>query len=165
VLGRGRALYMGLRGPVDGLDVTVAALMALFGLLELWKKFGALSVPRRWMVPGGLLSGFLGGLSGHQGALRSMFLLRAGLSKEAYIATGVAIACLVDLTRLPIYLSGPARTIAAERWPLLLLTVVMAFAGAWWGKKLVPKVTLRHVQVLVGALMVVIAVMLALGII
>ena len=33
-------------------------------------------------------SGFFGGLSGMQGALRSAFLARAGLSKEAFVASG-----------------------------------------------------------------------------
>lgn len=44
--------------------------------------------PPHWLPLGGLLSGFFGGLSGNQGALRSAFLLKAGLSKEAFIATG-----------------------------------------------------------------------------
>jgi acyl-CoA reductase-like NAD-dependent aldehyde dehydrogenase len=46
-------------------------------------------MPPGYLPVGGLLSGFFGGLSGHQGALRSVFLLRAGLTKESFIATGV----------------------------------------------------------------------------
>ena len=45
-----------------------------------------------FLAAGGLLSGFLGGLSGHQGALRSAFLIKCGLSKEVFIASGVVIA-------------------------------------------------------------------------
>lgn len=48
------------------------------------------------------MSGFFGGLSGNQGAFRSAFLIKAGLSKDAYIATGVVAAVIVDLTRLGI---------------------------------------------------------------
>ena len=44
-----------------------------------------------------------GGLSGHQGALRSAFLSKGDLDKETFIATGVAIACLIDLSRLQYY--------------------------------------------------------------
>jgi uncharacterized membrane protein YfcA len=117
------------------------------------------------MIPGGLVSGFFGGLSGHQGALRSMFLLRSGLGKEAYIATGVVIACLVDLTRLPTYLTAGMRGAVVDEWPLLLVCTLAAFAGAWWGKKLIPKVTMRGVQLLVGALLLAIAGMLAGGVI
>lgn len=165
VLGRGEPLFQGVQHPVHALDLIIAALMSLFGLLELSKRFNTLSLAPQWMFPGGLLSGFLGGLSGHQGALRSLFLLRAGLSKEAFIATGVAIACLVDVTRIPMYLSGDAQVMLLSQWPLLATTVAMAFAGAWWGRTLIPKITVRAVQVVVGVLMVVVALTLATGLI
>lgn len=51
----------------------------------------------------GLISGFFGGLSGNQAAFRSMFLLKAGLSKEPFIATGAVLAVIVYLARLPVY--------------------------------------------------------------
>lgn len=157
-------LYQGVSHPVDVLDLAIAAAMLVFGAFELSKTLNALSLPPRWMVPGGLLSGFFGGFSGHQGALRSLFLLRAGLGKENFIATGVAIACLVDITRLPVYIGGGLLDTLRTQWPLLLATTVAAFAGAWWGKKLIPKVTMRGVQVAVGLLMVTIAGMLASGV-
>ena len=165
LLGERDALYQGIRHPVDPLDLTIAALMLVFGLIELSKKLNTLSLPAKWMVPGGLISGFFGGLSGHQGALRSMFLLRTGLGKEAFIATGVAIACLVDLMRLPVYLSADLLDALGTQWPLLLATTLAAFAGAWWGKKLIPKVTIQEVRIAVGALMLMIAGMLAGGVI
>ena len=165
LLGEWAALYQGVRHAVDPLDLTVAALMLMFGLFELSKTLNALSLPPKWMVSGGLLSGFFGGLSGHQGALRSLFLLRAGLGKESFIATGIAIACLVDLTRLPVYIGGGLLDALRTQWPLLLAATWAAFAGAWWGKKLIPKVTMRGVQLSVGMLMLAIAGMLAGGII
>lgn len=162
----GRApIFLGVLHPVDPLDLIIAALMAVFGALELSRILDRLSLPSAWMVPGGLLSGFFGGFSGHQGALRSLFLLRSGLGKEAFIASGVAIACLVDLTRIPTYVAGGRHTELADRWPLLLATTLAAFAGAWWGRLLIPKVTMRGVQAVVGALMLAIAGMLAAGII
>lgn len=164
-LGERAALFQGVWHAVDPLDLTIATLMLVFGVFELSKTLNSLSLPPKWMAPGGLLSGFFGGLSGHQGALRSMFLLRAGLSKEAFIATGVAIACMVDLTRLPTYLVGGMLETLRTEWPLLMTSALAAFAGAWWGKKLIPKVTMRGVQVAVGVLMLLIAGMLAGGVI
>ena len=164
-LGERTALFHGVRQAVDPLDLTIAALMLVFGLFELSIILNSLSLSPKWMVPGGLLSGFFGGLSGHQGALRSMFLLRAGLSKEAFIATGVAIACQVDFTRLPTYLAGGMLAPLRAEWLLLLDSALAAFAGAWWGKKLIPKVTMRGVQLVVGVLMLAIAGMLASGLI
>ncbi len=165
LLGTREPLYQGLMHPVDPLDLAIAGMMLVFGLFEVSKKLNALSLPPRWMMPGGFISGFFGGLSGHQGALRSMFLLRGGLGKEAFIASGVAIACLVDLTRLPTYARGELITNAQQQGTLLLATTLAAFIGAWWGKKLIPKVTMRGVQLSVGAMILAISGMLASGII
>ena len=52
---------------------------------------------------GGLASGLLGGLTGHQGAIRSAFFLGKDLPKETFIATGAAVACAVDITRIAVY--------------------------------------------------------------
>lgn len=164
-LGRREPLFQGVVHPVDPLDLTIAGLMLGFGLIELSRRMNTIAVPRAWMVPGGLISGFFGGLSGHQGALRSMFLLQADLGKETFIATGVAIACLVDLTRLPVYLGGGLLDAVRAEWLLLSVSTLAAFAGAWWGKKLIPKVTMRGVQIAVGVLMLMIAGMLASGLI
>lgn len=158
-------LYLGVLHPVDPLDLVIGALMLVFGLFEISRTLNMLSLPPQWLVPGGLISGFFGGLSGHQGALRSLFLLRSGLGKAAFIATGVAIACLVDLTRLPTYARGDILIMAKEQWPLLLAATLAAFIGAWWGKKLIPKVTLRGVQIVVGLLILSISVLLASGVI
>jgi uncharacterized membrane protein YfcA len=165
LLGSREPMYQGLLHPVDPLDLVIAGLMLVFGLFELSKKLNTLSLPSRWMVSGGLISGFFGGLSGHQGALRSLFLLRSGLAKEAFIASGVAIACLVDLTRLPTYATRDLLSIAQEQGPLLLASTLAAFIGAWWGRKLIPKVTMRGVQLTVGLLILAIATMLTFGII
>jgi uncharacterized protein len=51
----------------------------------------------------GAVSGFFGGLSGHQGAFRSLFLLKADLDRERFIATGVMPAVMVDMSRLLMY--------------------------------------------------------------
>ncbi len=164
-LGTRDALYQGVLHPVDPLDLVIAGLMLVFGLFEISKTLNTLALPSNWMVPGGLVSGFFGGLSGHQGALRSMFLLRSGLGKEAFIASGVAIACLVDLTRLPTYVRGGSMSGIQDQWPLLTAATLAAFIGAWWGKKLIPKVTMRGVQLTVGVLILAIAVLLSTGII
>jgi uncharacterized membrane protein YfcA len=100
---------------------------------------------------GGLLSGFFGGLSGHQGALRSAFLIRLGLSKEAFIGTGVVIACMVDVTRLLVY--GAAWDSARTNGPLMLCAALSAVLGSWLGKKLMPKISIASVEKAVALLL------------
>jgi uncharacterized membrane protein YfcA len=111
------------------------------------------NLKKNHLIFGGILSGFFGGLSGHQGALRSTFLIKLDLSKEAYIATGVGIALLVDFTRIPVYISRYAGGTLQGEWPTITAATIAAFVGALIGKRLIPKITLRSVHILVAILM------------
>ncbi len=136
------------------LKAGVGLLMVFFALTELFPKLLQFNFKKKFLVPGGAISGFFGGISGHQGALRSMFLIKAGMPKEVYIATGVAIALLVDFTRIPVYLSSfNTAALRAELLTIVLATLA-AFLGAIIGKKLIPKITLRSVHIVVGVFMI-----------
>lgn len=150
---------------VHPVKLTVAALMLLFSLAELWPGRKELAFDRRWLPAGGLLSGFFGGLSGHQGAFRSAFLVRAGLTKEAFIGTGVSIACLVDFTRLATYadlLDSPGLTASL---PLVGAATLAAFLGAFIGARLVKKITIRALQLAVAVMLLGLSVLLGAGVI
>lgn len=142
---------------VTPVRAAIALLMLAFAALELSPRFDRLAFPPRWIPVGGALSGFLGGLSGHQGALRSAFLVRAGLAKEAFIATGVACACLVDVTRLAVYARHLGATGLGDHATLVAAATLAAFAGAFAGTRLVRKVTLRGVRLAVGAMLIAVA--------
>jgi hypothetical protein len=117
------------------------------------------------LVFGGLLSGFFGGLSGHQGAFRSAYLLKAGLSKEGFIATGIVLACAVDTTRLSVYARHLLRPEVTGEMGLVVSAALAAFIGAFLGKKLVRKVTIENVRRVVAWMMLVIAAGLASGLV
>lgn len=124
----------------------------IFGLgaLELGPWMRRAAMPRRWLPVGGFISGFLGGLSGHQGALRSAVLIRLKLEPQAYLATSVVIGIAVDITRLLAY-SGGLKGLdwSAHRW-LLIAGGAGALIGAFGGKALIHKVTLPGLRVAVG---------------
>lgn len=144
-------------------SLAVGGLMIVFALQEmLWGRF-SFKIKPAILIPGGLLSGFFGGLSGHQGALRSMFLLKAGLSASTYVATGTAIALLIDFTRIPVYLSDRDIGAAMNEWLPLLIATLSAFLGAIIGKRMIAKVTIRVVQYIAGSLMIVIALAMLMG--
>ena len=113
----------------------------------------------QWRIPqkvdpvGGLLSGLLGGLLGNQGAIRSGYLLNYELNKEAFIATGTAIACLIDLSRIPVYVVN-YRVSLIEAWPYLLVVIAAAFAGTFTGKRLIEKLPLNWFRRLIAGLIV-----------
>lgn len=135
---------------VTPVKLVVGVLLALFAVVELVPGLRDRRFSPRWMPVGGLLSGFFGGLAGMQGALRSAFLLRGHLSKQAFIATGVASAVLIDVSRLGVY----ARSIGAQAASLDLVllgsAVAAAFTGAYVGNQLLEKVTLPLLQKLVA---------------
>ena len=147
------------------IKLVIAILLLFFSLFEIIPRFQKIQFDKNKLILGGILSGFFGGLAGIQGALRSAFLIKSGLSKEAYIATGVIIASLVDITRLSVYAERFATSGLHENLGLILSAIGSAVLGTILGKKLLKKVTLQFVQVLVAILLSVIAVALGTGII
>jgi uncharacterized membrane protein YfcA len=146
-------------------NLIIGILLVVFAILELIPAFKKLQFGEDKMIYGGLLSGFLGGLTGIQGAIRSAFLIKAGLSKEGYIATGVAIACLIDISRLSVYSTRIIEADLVANLPLLIPAILSAMTGALIGKKLLKKVTLELVKSLVAIMLILIGVLLGLGII
>lgn len=128
-----------------------------FVLLELSPKFSSIALHEKYLPLGGVVSGFFGGLSGHQGAFRSMFLLKAGLGKEEFVATGVMLAVMVDMSRMLIYGWEISARRSGVEWPLVVAASVSAFVGAYVGARLLKKITIRFIQVVVSVLLVVVS--------
>lgn len=145
------------------LKLVIGLLIVSFVVLELSPSFSKAALPRKWLSVGGVISGFFGGLSGHQGAFRSMFLIKIGLDKEAFIATGVVIAVMVDLSRMVVYGAGLSSHSSIVEWPLVFAASVSAFAGTYFGAKLLKKITIRSVQLIVSLLLIVVGAGLAMG--
>lgn len=150
---------------ITPVKLIVSILMVFFALLELIPRFEKISFEKKYLPLGGVMSGFFGGLSGHQGALRSAFLIKAGLSKEGFIGTGVVTACIVDITRISIYSSQLLFTGISDNSILLLAAVISAFIGAFIGNRLVKKITMRVIQIIVSVMLFGIALGLGAGLI
>jgi uncharacterized membrane protein YfcA len=150
------------------IKVVIGSLIVIFSLLELSPRFQALAFPIRWLPVGGVLSGFFGGLSGNQGVLRSAFLIKAGLSKEAFVATGIVAAVIVDAVRLTVYgTTAMGNHLSQSRTVLVpvLIASICALLGTWVAKQVLHKITLRMVQLIVAVGMLVIGVALMGGLI
>jgi hypothetical protein len=147
------------------IKLIIAVLMIFFAMMEIIPYLKEIKFDSNKLYLGGILSGFFGGLSGHQGAFRSAFLLKAGLAKETFIATGVVIACLVDFTRLSVYFSKFLSVNLVDNSSYLIAAILSAFVGAYFGKKLLKKITMNAVQNLVAILIMILAILLAMGII
>jgi uncharacterized membrane protein YfcA len=143
----------------------IGIVLLFFSLFEVIPSLTQLQFDKRYLPIGGVLSGFFGGLSGNQGALRAAFLIRAQLSPQSFIATGVVIACLIDISRLTIYSKQIINNHNQFDYTLLVMATLSAFIGAYFGNKLVKKVTISILQNIVTAMLVLFAVLLILGII
>ena len=156
--------FWGKTREITLVKLIIALLLMFFSLFELAPQLKNLEFNKKYLPFGGLLSGFFGGLSGHQGALRSAFLIRSGLSKERFIATGVAIACLIDVSRLSVYVQNISQ-ISSEKIDiqLLVFATLSAFLGAYWGNKILKKLSISSVQMVVAVALMIFSVFLALG--
>jgi uncharacterized membrane protein YfcA len=165
----GRYGLLGREFVVTPVKLVIGVLIAGFALLEMSHAFDRLVIPVRYLPLGGMLSGFFGGLSGNQGAFRSAFLIKSGLDKEAFVATGVVSAVIVDCVRLSVYglsyFAVSFKALPADILGLVFSASLAAFAGAFIGSRLLHKVTLHTVHAIVAVCMIVVGLGLAGGII
>ena len=141
----------------------ISILLIIFASMDLIPYFQRLEFGKDKLPLGGILSGFFGGLSGNQGALRAAFLIRAGLSKEAFIGTAVVVSTFVDFTRLSVYSTRFLQSGLSENIPIVLCATLSAIAGAFLGNKLLKKITLKSLQTIVAIMLILLSVSLALG--
>ena len=133
--------------------LVVGVLLLLFSMAELIPSFRSLSFAPKYFPLGGVLSGFFGGLAGMQGALRSAFLAKSGLSKEHYVATGAVIAFMIDVSRLSVYVPAFLAARASLDYPILSVAVVAALIGALVGNRFLKSVTMKGIQNIVAIML------------
>lgn len=155
---------------VTPVKLAVGVLMAFFALFELLPRFRNLKFQKRHLPIGGLLSGFFGGFSGHQGALRSAFLVKTGVATEAFVGTNAVIGFAVDVMRIATYagmavVAGGGSPMGTQPWPLIATGIAAAFCGVLIGTRFLHKVTMGTVQTLTGVLLLGIAVVIGAGVV
>ncbi|ARN84483.1 sulfite exporter TauE/SafE family protein [Candidatus Nucleicultrix amoebiphila] len=148
--------------PVNMVAGVLLMIFATIGLLAVKGSFFRI----KWAILGGILSGFLGGLVGQQGAFRSAYLVQVGLKKEQFIATNSAIAIFVDMARLSIYgLSLEFLFSDANNWSYMGVAIFAAFLGALLGNVLLKKITIDLIHMLVIVILYFLGLALTLGLI
>ena len=110
-------------------------ILPLLSISEAWTNF---RLPEAEDRIGGFGSGFFGGLTGHQGALRAMFLQKRLPDKSEYAATAAVLALVVDMTRVPVYVALEGWQILDAGW-LILGLVLAAVMGVQLGKRWLKK--------------------------
>ncbi|MEZ4765781.1 MAG: hypothetical protein R3C26_22130 [Calditrichia bacterium] len=77
-----------------------------------------------------------------------------GLTKEAFIATGVVIACVIDISRIFIYSERFSGQHFEGNYLLLIAAMLTPRLGAYIGSKLLKKITMGVVQAIVSILLI-----------
>jgi len=135
------------------LKIVVGTLMIFFAWFDLDPRMSHLQVKKKWIPVGGALSGFFGGISGHQGAFRSAFLTKTGLTKEEFVGTSNAVALIIDLARIAVYVKTIDFVAISNEKGILIVGIVFAFIGTFFGKELLKKTTLKGIQKVVGVML------------
>lgn len=148
------------------IQITIGLLIIIFAVIDLLPNLSdKLKLTDNSMRLGGFISGFFGGLSGHQGALRSMFLIKSGLEKTAFIATGVMIGVVIDLSRLFVYSNSIFQNIEKYDFRIILIALISSSIGVLIGIKLLKKVTIDILKYLVLLFLVIFGLLMILGIV
>ncbi|HEX7878491.1 MAG TPA: sulfite exporter TauE/SafE family protein [Candidatus Eisenbacteria bacterium] len=140
-----------LASPLMGVILGVLLLMA--GCAELFGKRLPPPKSKSGRLIGGLLSGFFGGLVGNQGGIRSAALAGYRLSPRALVATATAAAVLVDLARVPIYLSARPE-LFVRGLPHLAIATIGVLAGTFLGVPVLGRIPERRYHLVLGLLLV-----------
>lgn len=148
-------LYFGITSAVGGLigallywKTTSHALTFIFGLILIFTSVMEFSgvlrkikIGKNAALMGGMLSGFLGGLVGNQGGIRSAALLSFDIDQKAFIATATAIGLIIDAVRMPIYVVTQYSEIT-KAWASIVLAIIGVIIGTLLGikiLKIIPK--------------------------
>ena len=131
----------GASKPVSLFHFIVGILLVVFAVFE-WRTTKLMLELPLWL--GGIISGFFGGISGHQGALRSAFLSSRFKDAKIFVATSSMIAWVVDLGRISMY----SRSFNPSQIDLnlMIITLCAAFGGVLVGTYFLRKVTIPFIQ-------------------
>lgn len=143
---------------ITPLKILMGVLIAGFAIVDLNPRLRKIPMGERWLPLGGLLSGFFGGLSGHQGAFRAAFLSQLDFEPEEYVGTQAVLATVVDVARLIVYgaalYTGRMAMLSGRRpWIAVGVAIVCALAGVLIGWRFVHKTTFSSLRVLIGVLL------------
>jgi uncharacterized membrane protein YfcA len=125
--------------------LVLAGISSLVGLME------RLHLPRwaAWVAGG--LSGIFGGLVGNQGSIRSAALLGFHVPRDAFVATATAIALLVDMGRVPVYVATQGSAIL-QHWPHVIIGLSGVIVGTLVGARVLRRIPENIFRRLVGLL-------------
>ncbi len=115
-------------------ELAMGLFLIAFAIIFLVRKDFKFKPSTRNAVLGGSAAGFLAGLIGTGGAIRGATLAAFDLPKGTFVGTSAGIDFAVDLSRTIVYLSNGY--LEKKYYWFIPVLMVMAYLGAFVGKKL-----------------------------
>jgi uncharacterized membrane protein YfcA len=134
------------------LRLTFGALLLLAAASELTGLMRRVRLGRPAAAAAGAVSGAFGGLVGNQGGIRTAALLGFRVPPVAFVATATAVALIVDLVRMPVYLVVEGDALRELVRPIGLMCAG-AIVGTLAGERLLRRVPERHFRRMVAMLL------------
>lgn len=150
---------------ISPVKLVAGLLLIIFATAEQWPLLKNPNLIKFGLPLGGALSGLFGGLTGHQGAFRSVFLIQGNLSEKEFVATNAAVAAMVDFIRICIYGLTFDLTVTQENSTLIWSSIIASFFGVFIANKFLKKITMVSIQRLIGIMMYCLGILLILGVI
>jgi len=148
------ALLHGWAGN-PALTIVLGVLLVFTAISELVGLAGRMRFRGRIALAAGALSGFLGGLVGNQGGIRSAALLGFDMRRDTFVATATAIGLFVDGARTPFYLWTQGAALVAHATQIAIATagvVAGTIAGGRVLARVPPPLFRPLVAVMIGLL-------------
>jgi uncharacterized protein len=124
-------------------------LLVSTGIATLTRGFGGWQPRSATAMVMGLASGIFGGLVGNQGGLRAAGLSAFNLQPRQYLATGTAVALLIDLARTPVYLARGGAGLLPLAGPILVATMG-CLAGTVAGERMFLRISPARYRRVIG---------------
>lgn len=135
-----------IKAQISVLHIIIGILLILFATLEILPKK---ILKFKNLLVGGIVSGFLGGFSGLQGAFRSLFLINSIVEKKSYISTNAVIGTSVDIIRLFIYGFSFWNLLMNANITLLIIAIGCAILGNFIGIVFLKNITISFIHKIV----------------
>ncbi len=119
-----------------------------------------ISFNKRTGIIGGALSGFIAGIFGMGGAIRSAFLAAFNLPKEIYLANSALLLAIIDTSRLLTYFyeRQGVGDLLGMGYTNLTICILFSFIGVSLGKKIVDKIPQEKFRIIIAVFLMIIAV-------
>jgi uncharacterized protein len=141
---------------VFGILLALAAIAEFTGWMERvrWGRRAA------WIA--GAISGALGGVVGNQGGIRTAAMLGFRVPKEQFVATASAIGLIVDVARMPVYLTTQWDEIIGI-WPVVAVATVGVVIGTAFGTRLLGSLPQRMFRPVIATVLLMIGIYMLAG--